>query len=500
MVVSRRRPKEAVAYASFGLGVLVMGLMPNSIGYQDLASLMARQPDVSQRARAHMLASPFGTIHAATFSFPQPVGTLIPEPPLARVASAAVDPAITGSVTIDTGMPMRLYRPYLEFPTVNRALKGDLLVSRRHDPPPPNRDLKPGRVKTVTFTRPEAPADVPPPVAVPQAAASHPPTDLTSNPGSLTPADLTLKPEPEVAPKPQTAPVPPPEASIAPLTLAALQPEAKELANSSSLPSSTDEGSAAVRLGRLYFGNNPVGDAVGPIQPWPMDEELQIVTPPANDPDIKASAVRPPAADPKAAPQAVPPVPSAAGETVAPKGEVTGAGKRPRTPAERLGLDTKQRAKAEKCLADAVYFESRGEPKRGQIAVAQVVMNRVFSGFYPNNVCGVVYQNAHRKLACQFTFACDGIPDVVNEPDMWAQAKEIAHDMLDGKLWLPEIGHSTHYHAYWVHPAWVREMRRMQKIGVHSFYRPRAWGDGSEMPPLNQSLAKPDETAQKAKL
>jgi len=126
------------------------------------------------------------------------------------------------------------------------------------------------------------------------------------------------------------------------------------------------------------------------------------------------------------------------------------------------------------------------------------VMNRVFSGFYPNNVCGVVYQNAHRKLACQFTFACDGIPDVVKEPDMWGQAKEIARDMLDGKLWLPEVGHSTHYHAYWVHPAWVREMRRMQKIGVHSFYRPRAWGDGSEVPPLNQSVTKPDEA--KAKL
>src|ERR1700755_1896665 len=149
MGVSRRRPREARVYASFGLSILAMGLMPNAIGYQDLASLMARQPDVSQRARAHMLASPFGTIHAATFSFPQPVGTLIPEPPLARVASAAVDPAITGSLTIDSGMPMQLYRPRVEFPTVNRALKGDLLVSRRRDPlPGPNRDLTPGKVKT----------------------------------------------------------------------------------------------------------------------------------------------------------------------------------------------------------------------------------------------------------------------------------------------------------------------------------------------------------------
>ena len=219
-----------------------------------------------------------------------------------------------------------------------------------------------------------------------------------------------------------------------------------------------------MRLGRLYFGN-AIGEAVGTIQPWPADEEVLIETPPAHDPDIKRSALASPSARistsrrRRRAPvpaMPTPPMPvGRAGETVAAKGEVTGAGKRPKTPAERLGLDAKQRAKSEKCLAEAVYFESRGEVKRGQIAVAQVVMNRVFSGFYPNNVCGVVYQNAHRKLACQFTFACDGIPDVVDEPDMWEQAKEIARDMLDGKLWLPEIGHSTHYHAYWVHPSWV---------------------------------------------
>ncbi len=194
---------------------------------------------------------------------------------------------------------------------------------------------------------------------------------------------------------------------------------------------------------------------------------------PVADPEIKRTALAPADAveDDKAPKQ-----------TVAPKGEVTGPGQRPRTPAERLHLDAKARAKAEKCLAEAIYFESRGEVKRGQIAVAQVVMNRVFSGFYPNNVCGVVYQNAHRRNACQFTFACDGIPDVVTESDMWQQAKDIARDMLDGKLWLPEIGYSTHYHAYWVHPSWVNEMRRLHKIGVHSFYRPRAWGDTVEVP------------------
>ncbi|WP_247658048.1 cell wall hydrolase [Aquabacter sp. L1I39] len=146
------------------------------------------------------------------------------------------------------------------------------------------------------------------------------------------------------------------------------------------------------------------------------------------------------------------------------------------TPAMRLNLMGTERAQAEKCLAEAIYYESRGEPKRGQIAVAQVIMNRVFSGYYPADVCKTVYQNAHRRLACQFTFACDDVPDVIREPDMWVQAKQISADMLDGKLWLPSVGRATHYHAYWVHPRWVREMRKLDKIGVHTFYRPQRWG------------------------
>jgi hypothetical protein len=65
---------------------------------------------------------------------------------------------------------------------------------------------------------------------------------------------------------------------------------------------------------------------------------------------------------------------------------------------------------------------------------------------------------------------------------MWEQAKRIAKDMLDGKIWLTEVGHATHYHAYWVHPSWVHEMNKMYRLGVHTFYRPRAWGDGSDAP------------------
>jgi spore germination cell wall hydrolase CwlJ-like protein len=180
------------------------------------------------------------------------------------------------------------------------------------------------------------------------------------------------------------------------------------------------------------------------------------------------------------------------GESVVAKGEVNSDVQR-LTPAERLGLfDEKARAKSEKCLAEAVYFEARGEAVRGQIAVAQVVMNRAFSGFYPTTVCAVVYQNKHRHLACQFTFACDNVADVVREPDMWDRAKKIAKAMLDGQLWLPEVGKSTHYHAYWVRPSWVNEMKKMYKFGVHTFYRPRAWGDGSEAP----SWGTPAQTAE----
>ncbi len=268
----------------------------------------------------------------------------------------------------------------------------------------------------------------------------------------------------------------------------------------------------SLRAARLYFSIDPMGQKLGAIEPWAPGEEPTLESvevavnpdsrPATGDANIKLAAL-PPAAVPnqsaviKDAPVEradLPPLPSGTdqsvgkdrpgqgGQTVAPKGQVTGEDKRPMSPAERLGLDENSRAKSEKCLAEAIYFEARGEPVRGQMAVAQVVLNRTFSGKYPNTVCGVVYQNSHRHLACQFTFACDGIPDVIREPDMWERAKTIAAEMLDGKLWLPEVGKATHYHAYWVRPGWVREMTKMHKLGVHTFYRPRAWGDGGEAP------------------
>jgi hypothetical protein len=116
------------------------------------------------------------------------------------------------------------------------------------------------------------------------------------------------------------------------------------------------------------------------------------------------------------------------------------------------------------------------------------VINRAFSGFYPNDICGVVYQNANRRLACQFTFACDGKSKLINERGAWARANRIAKQTLDGQIYVPEVAKSTHYHAVYVHPNWVGEMKKMVRYGIHNFYRPHAWGNGDDEPAWGSSV------------
>ncbi len=124
-----------------------------------------------------------------------------------------------------------------------------------------------------------------------------------------------------------------------------------------------------------------------------------------------------------------------------------------------------------KCLAEAVYFEARSESPEGQAAVAQVVLNRVKSGLYPKTICGVVYQNRHRHLACQFTFACEGKALITNESESWTQAKRVADSVLEGKTYLTDVGGATHYHADYVKPYWAKSLKRMDVIGRHIFYK-----------------------------
>ena len=434
MIVRSSGPK-GVFSKPFGLSALVFVLAPTQIGYQDVASLLIRQPAVTAHWRQHVRASAFGTVQASTFSFSRPIGTAMPQPLSYRLASVDPRQLMMGSPFDDP----RPDDPQLQFPKVDRSAKGDRLP-RTPQPEP----------IAVTPDSPPARAEA---------------TPVLSN-------------------NPQESDLPSQKLDIpAPLEQDGMAAETADFA-----PPKPIE--PVMEMARLYFGNEPLGDESAKIEQWAPGEAPTIVPPaiPA-DPDIKLSAFHPPhAEETKSAPDKI-------GESVASKGEVTGEGRRPLSPAERLGLDGKARTKAEKCLADAIYFESRGEPVRGQMAVAQVVMNRVFSGYYPRNVCATVYQNAHRRLACQFTFACDGIPDIVTEPQAWVRAVRIAKDTLDGEFWVPEVKHATHYHAYWVRPSWVREMAKLYKYGVDTFYRPRAWGDGSDAPSWGNTAATAEATA-----
>ncbi len=127
----------------------------------------------------------------------------------------------------------------------------------------------------------------------------------------------------------------------------------------------------------------------------------------------------------------------------------------------------------QRCLAEAVYFEARSEPEEGQAAVAQVVLNRVRSGLYPPSVCGVVYQNRHRHLACQFTFACEGKALRVSDTESWQTAQRVARDVTEGRTYLSDVGGATHYHADYVRPYWAKRLRKMDVIGRHIFYQLR---------------------------
>jgi spore germination cell wall hydrolase CwlJ-like protein len=453
MVASRTRPAGAFS-GPLLLSAICAGFAPSSIGYQDLAGFFVRQPTVSERWHDHLLASPFGTINAATFSFSRPLGTTIPAPLVTQPVS--FDPQSLDVKTWSADEPT-LARPALpiEYPTVNRRLKGDRMPMPQSAPSSSNPESLPS---AQPVSAPAShPSIRPAPVIGPRPrdANGNEETTVLLQTNSVAPA---LHNETHDAEDDSLLADQPPEIPVA------VEGNHDDTQAELGPPSFLDE-SPTERNQRLYFGVTAMG-LRGALQQWEPGAEPVAVSP-ATDSDLKVSALQPPTE------------PGVEGETVAAKDDAS----RFKSPAERLALTGKPRVKAEKCLADAVYFEARGEPIRGQMAVAQVVMNRVFSGRYPNNVCGVVYQNANRRLACQFTFACEGKNlSRIDEPEMWTQAKRIAKDTLDGKIWLAEVGHATHYHAYWVHPSWVHEMARVYKLGVHTFYRPRAWGDGSDDP------------------
>src|SRR5690242_2066231 len=499
MSASHNEVMGACCYARFWLSALCAALMPTSIGYQDLAALIGREHQAP--THWHLIISP---VQAAPFSYSRPIGSAIPQP--LGFQTVNFDPRSLDAFSWKVDEPIHA-RParQIEYPTVERRHKADRLPA----------SVLPAKVLPAPAAMSAIPASpaAPAPAQVEHSAPAHVEEGNTAllSPGTpdvsaidahqeqarLAPAGgadaaapgevLSAAPQPlqpQVQPAPSVAEAAPPQTKM-PLAAdeddAALADKPPEIP----APGEADYGrspalggmsfldaDAADRSGAIYFGAGAMGSP-SKLQSWAPGAEPILVAPSAElvaqsvDTNIKLSALEGSDND------------TGAGESVAGKDDAS----RLQTPAQRLGLEGKARAKAEKCLADAVYFEARGEVRKGQEAVAQVIMNRVFSGYYPHDVCGVVYQNAHRHLACQFTFACEG-KDLsrIDEPDMWEQAKAIAKDELDGKIWLAEVGHATHYHAYWVHPSWVHEMTRLFKLGVHTFYRPRNWGDGEDEP------------------
>lgn len=121
------------------------------------------------------------------------------------------------------------------------------------------------------------------------------------------------------------------------------------------------------------------------------------------------------------------------------------------------------------CLAQALYFEARGETLTGQFAVAEVILNRVDSPRYPNTVCGVVEQGG--KGSCQFSYNCDGARDVMADPVAADLAGRIARVMLDGAPRQLTFG-ATHFHTRAVNPDWSHRFERTAQIGAHLFYKP----------------------------
>jgi N-acetylmuramoyl-L-alanine amidase len=135
------------------------------------------------------------------------------------------------------------------------------------------------------------------------------------------------------------------------------------------------------------------------------------------------------------------------------------------------------------CLALNTYHEAKNQSLVGQIATAQVVMNRVADDRYPSTICEVVKQGPTRpswedpvkeypiKHRCQFSWYCDGKPDVPKNEKAWKKAQDVAFLVLYNKINLDVTEGATHYHATYVRPAWAKTKTRTTRIEKHIFYR-----------------------------
>lgn len=124
------------------------------------------------------------------------------------------------------------------------------------------------------------------------------------------------------------------------------------------------------------------------------------------------------------------------------------------------------------CLAKNIYYEARGEPFEGKVAVAQVTLNRVASGQFPNDICKTIYQKniVYEKVICQFSWACDR-DSGARPPNnaTYKESMEVAKKVLLEDFRLPTLKDAMYFHADSVNPGWKKE--KVAKIGRHIFYK-----------------------------
>jgi spore germination cell wall hydrolase CwlJ-like protein len=134
-------------------------------------------------------------------------------------------------------------------------------------------------------------------------------------------------------------------------------------------------------------------------------------------------------------------------------------------------VSTADRSKQLDCLTRNIYWEAATEPFEGKVAVAQVTINRVESGRFANDICGVVYQKnvVYDRVVCQFSWFCDGSSKVRPiYPAHWKEAEEVAKKVLLEGFRLPSVKNALYFHADYVKPQWGKP--QVAKFGRHIFY------------------------------